>query len=207
MVAPDGGFLDGAVRPLDLPIGPRMLGLGCAMLDAELGAGLFEGLSPHRLSASKSFGDQGRGLPAAALGGEVDAVVGQHGVGPVGTASTSLRKKSPVVRCFGLAMQLDEGEVARAIDGDQHVELTLGRDGQTFRYPPRNSKSLRLLSSPQESGFGLALSGTPRMMRIDKGAVLERAEMGEPETDRSASALEASRCGWHHSCQPEGRTR
>jgi len=36
MVAPDRGVLDGAVHPLNLTVGPRMVGFGQAMLDAVL---------------------------------------------------------------------------------------------------------------------------------------------------------------------------
>ena len=42
VVAFDGGFLDGPVHPLDLPIRPRMVGFGQAMLDAVLVANAVE---------------------------------------------------------------------------------------------------------------------------------------------------------------------
>ena len=45
VVALDRGFLDGAVHALDLAVGPRMVGLGQAMLDAVLGADLVEGMA------------------------------------------------------------------------------------------------------------------------------------------------------------------
>ena len=47
----DRRFLDGAVHPLDLPIGPGMLGLGEAMIDIVTGALYFEGMSPEWLAS------------------------------------------------------------------------------------------------------------------------------------------------------------
>ena len=63
----DCGLLDGAVHPLDLAVGPRMLGLSQAMIDIVAGAGHVEGVSPERLL---SFDH----------GFEVGAVVRQNGV-------------------------------------------------------------------------------------------------------------------------------
>ena len=45
MVAFDGRVLDGPVHALDLPVGPRMVGLGEAMLNAVLPAGPVEGMA------------------------------------------------------------------------------------------------------------------------------------------------------------------
>ena len=42
MIKLDGRFLDGSVHPLDLAIGPRVIGLGQAMLDAVILAGTIE---------------------------------------------------------------------------------------------------------------------------------------------------------------------
>ena len=47
MIALDGGFLDRAVHTFDLAIGPRMLGLGAAVLDGVLLAGIREGMDPE----------------------------------------------------------------------------------------------------------------------------------------------------------------
>ena len=48
----DCGLLDGAVHPLDLAVGPGMLGLSQAMIDIVAGAGHVEGVSPERLLRS-----------------------------------------------------------------------------------------------------------------------------------------------------------
>jgi hypothetical protein len=55
VVAPDGGVLDGAVHAFDLAVGPRVLWLGEAVFDAELCAGVLEGMSPERLAAVEVF--------------------------------------------------------------------------------------------------------------------------------------------------------
>jgi hypothetical protein len=46
----DGCVLDGSVHPFDLPVCPGMLGLGQAMIDIVLGAGVFEDVRPDGLS-------------------------------------------------------------------------------------------------------------------------------------------------------------
>jgi hypothetical protein len=57
----DSCVLDGAVHSFDLPIGPGMLGLGQAMIDVVLGAGVFEGVRPDGLSGVESRVDVRRG--------------------------------------------------------------------------------------------------------------------------------------------------
>ena len=53
-VAFDGCVLDRAVHSLDLPIGPRVLGLCQPMVDVVLGTGVFEGVRPNGFSGVKS---------------------------------------------------------------------------------------------------------------------------------------------------------
>ena len=66
------------------------------------------------------------GRPAVAgWVGEVGAVVGEHGVDLVGhgrdEATKEVARDTP--RC--LLVQLDKGELGRAVDGDEEVELAL----------------------------------------------------------------------------------
>src|SRR5262252_5052378 len=75
VVAVDSRFLDGPVHPLDLTVGPRMVGLGQAVLDTVGSADLVEAV--HAVA----------GGPAVAISGQVgelNAVVGQDGVQAVG---------------------------------------------------------------------------------------------------------------------------
>lgn len=69
MISAHGSFLDGAVHAFDLAVGPRMVGLGEAVLDAVAPTGSVERMSP-----------QPGGNPLTVLGqiGKLDAVVGEH---------------------------------------------------------------------------------------------------------------------------------
>src|SRR6185436_15245836 len=80
----DGRVLDGSVHPLDLTIGPWVLGLGCAVIDAGPGAGVLEGMRPNSFSLGESLDDQRDCRTTRAWRRELDAVVGQDGVHPVG---------------------------------------------------------------------------------------------------------------------------
>ena len=84
MVAFDGGVLDGAVHSLDLAVGPRVVGLGEAVLDAVFTADLVEAVDAHA---------SGPAIPVAWQVGKLDApfdclpaavaqdrIVGQDGV-------------------------------------------------------------------------------------------------------------------------------
>jgi hypothetical protein len=59
--------------------------------------------------------------------GELKAVVGQHGVDPVGRRLQQVAQK---LRRFHLArplLQSHKGELRRAVDGDEEIQLALGR--------------------------------------------------------------------------------
>jgi hypothetical protein len=85
----DGGFLDGSVHAFDLTIGPGMVRLGEAVFDSVDMAGPIEGMAA-----------EAGGWPLAILGkvGELDSVVGEHGVDTVGTAAMSASRKVVAVR-------------------------------------------------------------------------------------------------------------
>lgn len=69
----DGGVLDCPVHPLDLAVGPGMVGLGEAVLD------------PVRLADRVETHLPGiDGVPVPGLLSELDAVIGQDRVDPVG---------------------------------------------------------------------------------------------------------------------------
>lgn len=111
MEAPDGGLFDRAVHPLDLAVGPRMLGLGQAMVDVDDGAGVFEGMCSEGLLAFDHLPDLGR-VPGFAPGiGEVGAVVGQHSVDLVGHGLDQGMQEVRGDAGGGFGMQLGEGEL------------------------------------------------------------------------------------------------
>ena len=75
MEAFDGGVLDGAVHPLHLAVGPRVLHLGEAMLDPVLPAPHVEHV--RHVPSCRTIG-------VARGKGELDAIDGKHGVDLVG---------------------------------------------------------------------------------------------------------------------------
>ncbi len=86
MEAFDRRILDRSVQALDLTVGPGMLGLGQAMVDVGRGAGVFDGVSSEGLLTCNQLLDLGC-CPTRATGiGEVQAVVGEHGMDFVGNS-------------------------------------------------------------------------------------------------------------------------
>src|ERR1700679_131525 len=80
----DGCLFDGAVHALDLAVGPRMLGLGEAVVDSILSAGKFEGMRTEEFAALEHGFDLDGSPTIAARLGEVRTVVGQDSVDFVG---------------------------------------------------------------------------------------------------------------------------
>ena len=84
MVTLDGGFLDSPVHSLDLAIGPWMLDFGQPVLDAIF-------LASH----VEHMGHVGRrrAMGVAWREGELDAVVGEHGVDFIGNRLDQARQE------------------------------------------------------------------------------------------------------------------
>ena len=102
MVALDGGVLDGAVHSLDLAIGPRMVGLGQAVLDAVLAADLVEAMDSVA---------RGTSVPVAREVGELDAIVGKDGVEVVGHRFEQRFQEQDRGQPICLFMKLNKGEL------------------------------------------------------------------------------------------------
>ena len=92
VIAPDGGFLEGAVHPFDLTVGPWMVRFGETMLDPMLAADAVEHVQPVA----------GRRAGSRKAVAELDAVIGQDSVYPVGNSLDQRRRKSTAV--FTLAV-------------------------------------------------------------------------------------------------------
>lgn len=115
MEAFDGCVLDRAVHPLDLAVGPGMVRLGEAMLDVV-------GLADHVEAHLPREG----GVPVAGLICELDAVVGEDRVDPVGNGFEQMLQELPCRLPVSLIYKLGDGELAGAVDGDKQVKLAFG---------------------------------------------------------------------------------
>jgi hypothetical protein len=120
-----GRVLDGAVHSLDLTVGPRVLRLRGAMIDPGLRAGELEGVGPEEFSLRQSFLDLRDRRASRPWRRELDAVVGQHGVDLVGHGFEETAEEVGRDPRRGFLVQLDEGELRGAVDGDEQVELAL----------------------------------------------------------------------------------
>lgn len=93
MVASHGGLLESTVHPFDLSVGPGMLHLGRAVLDAVLPTAAPEDVL------------HGCAVPLAVF--ELDAVVSRDRVHFVGTALMRWRRNSAAIISCGPLVQLD----------------------------------------------------------------------------------------------------
>ncbi len=118
VVTPDCRILDGPVHPLDLTIRPGMPGCGQAMLDIEAGTGEFEAVRPAELAARNRLFDERRSRSLVAGRGEGRAVVGEHRVNLVGNSRDQAPEEVACHALRDLLVQLHDGELTRAIDGD-----------------------------------------------------------------------------------------
>lgn len=109
----DGRVLDGSVHPLDLPIGPRMLHFSEAVFDVVFAAGPIE--------------DVLEGILVAGTVGELDAIVREYDVDRIRHGRDEVPQELGCCHLASLQVQLDIGELRRSIDGDEEVELALGR--------------------------------------------------------------------------------
>lgn len=122
VVALDGRFLDGAVHPFDLPVGPRMTRLSEPMIDIVLRAGEREGVAAEPFAGrDREFDLFDRGARILRIS-EVDAVVGEHSVHLVRDSGDEVPEEVGRDPCGGLFMQFNENELRGPVDRDQQVE-------------------------------------------------------------------------------------
>lgn len=109
----DGGLLDRAVHPFDLPVRPGMLHFGEPVLDAVVVADAVE--------------DVLEDVPVLLAVGELDSVVGEHGVNGVRDGSHEVAHELGGGHLAGLLVQFRIGELGGPVDGYEEVELAFGR--------------------------------------------------------------------------------
>jgi len=113
MKAFDGGFLDCAIHSLNMAAHSRMPHLREAVFDPAL--------------ATNAVEDVREGVRIQGADGELNAVVGQHGVDPIGQR---LQQVAQELRRFHLARPLLRAQMRklrRAVSGDKEIQLALGR--------------------------------------------------------------------------------
>ena len=88
-----------------------MLGFGKAMVDVGLGAGVYKGVSAEGLLTGDQLLDLRCGPTRAPGIGEVQAVVGQHGMDLVGNSGDQVEEELSRDGSGGLLVQLCEGEL------------------------------------------------------------------------------------------------
>jgi len=118
VVAFDGSFLDCPVHSLDLAVCPRMLDLCQPVLDAILLAAHVEHV--RHISGCWSIGVAGRE-------GELNAVVGEHGVDFVGNGLNQIHQERGCRIPISLRDQLDEGKLARSINANIKIKPAFRR--------------------------------------------------------------------------------
>lgn len=109
----DGGFLDGSVHSLDLPVGPGMLHLGQAMLDAVIVADPVE--------------DVLEGISITSPVGELNAIIGQDGMNGVGHGRDQIAQELGGIHFAGFGIELSECELGCSVNCNKEIELAPGR--------------------------------------------------------------------------------
>ena len=149
--APDCGILDGAVHALDLTIGPRVPRFG-SLFNVELGAGELEGVTKERLVTRQHLSAVLRRPSIATRLGEVRAVIGEHGVDPVGNRRGESPEEVAGDAAHGLLVQLHKGALRGSVDGNERGGAALlcpdlGDVKATCEVSPRAKLSARFTTS------------------------------------------------------------
>lgn len=138
-----------------------MVGLGLPVLDAELGASVIERVDevdPGLAARGPVCLDGSFLLGRAAVRqvvGELDAVVGQHGVDLERHGFSDGAQEVSGDPARGFLVQLHEGKLAGAVDGDEQVQLALfGADFGNVDVHEADRVSLEPLAGRSGLGIG-----------------------------------------------------
>ena len=94
---------EGSIHAFDLAVGPGVFRSGEAVVDVGLGAGELEGVSAEEFAALESEFDLRSCGTAIAGRGEVDSVVGEHGVDLVRHGCEQGLEESAATRCVAFS--------------------------------------------------------------------------------------------------------
>ena len=112
----DGGIFDGPVHALDLTIGPRVVWLGQAILDAMLCTNAIEQMACKPRCGS---------IAVAWRMAELDTVVGQDGMQPVWKSVDQIAEKLASDHAGGLGLEPGEDELGCSVDANEQMEFAL----------------------------------------------------------------------------------
>ena len=115
VVTLDRRIFDRSVHPLDLTIGPWMVGLGQAVLDT---VGLADDVEAHWPGVD--------GVAVPGLLCELNAIIGENGVDLIGHGFEHVLKELPGRLSVGRRNELGDGELGSAVDSHKEKELALG---------------------------------------------------------------------------------
>ena len=116
-VALDGGVFDSAVHAFDLSIRPGMVWFGQPVFDSMDAADAIEGVSSEARSWS---------LAVLRQVGELDSVVGEHGVDAVRNGFNERLEEGRSGPHVGFFDEFDHSELRSPINGHEQVELAFG---------------------------------------------------------------------------------
>ena len=113
----DGGVFDGSVHAFDLSVGPWVVGLGKPVFDSMKVANTVEGMSSEAC-----------GYPLAVLRqiGELDPVVGEHGVDAIWNCFNERFEERDCGLHICFFDEFDHCELRRSVDGHEQVKLAFG---------------------------------------------------------------------------------
>ncbi len=112
----DRRVLDGAVHPLDLAVGPWVVGLGQPVLNAVR---LADYVEAHRPGVE--------GVPVASLLGELTAIVGQDGVDLVRHGLKQVLRELPGGLSVSRFNELSNCELGSPVNAHKEIELAFSR--------------------------------------------------------------------------------
>ena len=115
MEAFDSRVLDRPVHPFDLSIGPGVVRLGQAVLYT---IGLADHVEPHGPGIDR--------VAIARLLGELDTIVGQDGMDPIGHGFEHVLQELPGRFSVSRCNELSDGELGSSVNAYKEIELTFG---------------------------------------------------------------------------------
>jgi hypothetical protein len=114
----DGGFLDGAIHPLDLAVRPEMIWLGEPVFDATAATHAVEGMSAEACRWS---------LTVFGKVCELDSIIGKYRMNTVRNSFNKRFEEGSRSLHVGFRHEFDHDVLRGSVDGNEKIELALRR--------------------------------------------------------------------------------